>query len=871
MTTNQESRQANLREQISTTNPIVGDWHAFWDSISVPVGTFNERMLTWINTQLGTSYSNVLGAMHAFAESRGFDRWSDITGLDLNAAQALVVGYSSDGDGFAAIFESRPSIYVKDSGTPANDTSLELASDGLDDFSAFLTSTSPSVKSVMQADGTIKYAAQNLVVNSEDFSSWSGTGRTVSPNTSETTASDGTNNADKVTITGTDALYEVATTARYYTYAYSIELKDSSTTWVAIRSIEESATTNQAKAWFNLATGAKGATATGGTGVTVVDSSIEPLGDGWYRCTLISAHTAATATSLRFQLTSADGDASDARAATNSVYYAYKAHLYAYPADTSYLATTSAARYALPLQYSSGVAEGMLVEPAATNYIARYNEFATQLSTGLSFDETANAAVSPDGTMNASKISEQNATQSHFGNCTTTQSGSGVTLYQTVYLKSSGDGRYAGLRSLNTGVNDWIIVNPVDGSITERGANISASDTYSEDVGNGWFRVGFTYPSSGSNSAGFQLSVCQSATPGVPAPSYAGDGSSGFYAYGMQIEESTVPTSLVKTFGDTATRTGDTLSLATSAFPYADGGAGTAYAKYKRLSDVSGSNFILGFNDNTTVDSINISCAASIHLSINDGGTNQCNLDAGGASLDTAARQASAWSNDDFAAIIDAGSIATDNSGTLPESIVALNIGHRLAANRMHGLIKEIAYFPERLTNGQLEDLTSGQKSSLISTSLAQYWVANEANALSLDFLDTYHKDNSTSDFNGSAYVLDAGNGDNNFNGVPDDLLTYTTTTPKNVLNASGDLVYNPHQYVTYTDPSDTAGDWTTAAEVYINDGNHTDGYLVGRTGTSASQRFEIPLTSMSTSPTGRITVVFEVKAHPNAPRWVQF
>lgn len=54
-------------------------WHALWDDRSVPAGTFNERMLAWINDVLNTSFSNLPRAMQAFAEDQGFYNWDSMT------------------------------------------------------------------------------------------------------------------------------------------------------------------------------------------------------------------------------------------------------------------------------------------------------------------------------------------------------------------------------------------------------------------------------------------------------------------------------------------------------------------------------------------------------------------------------------------------------------------------------------------------------------------------------------------------------------------------------------------------------------------------------------------------------------------------
>ena len=88
MSSNQEARQTELRAQTSTTENIAGDWHALWDAQSIaPGGTFNERMLAWINDQLSTSYTNLNGAMYAYASDQSFNRWNDVgAGVDLSDA-----------------------------------------------------------------------------------------------------------------------------------------------------------------------------------------------------------------------------------------------------------------------------------------------------------------------------------------------------------------------------------------------------------------------------------------------------------------------------------------------------------------------------------------------------------------------------------------------------------------------------------------------------------------------------------------------------------------------------------------------------------------------------------------------------------------
>ena len=94
---NQGSRQASVRAATGTAYSYEGDWHALFDLLSIPNGTFNERMLSWINIQLSTTYTELNGAMDAFAKTNGAQSWNELAAfypqnLMLWGADALLWG-----------------------------------------------------------------------------------------------------------------------------------------------------------------------------------------------------------------------------------------------------------------------------------------------------------------------------------------------------------------------------------------------------------------------------------------------------------------------------------------------------------------------------------------------------------------------------------------------------------------------------------------------------------------------------------------------------------------------------------------------------------------------------------------------------------
>ena len=56
-----------------------GDFLSLFTLRGVPAGTFDERMLGWINGALGSNYKELPSAMQAYAVSKGAYNWDSMT------------------------------------------------------------------------------------------------------------------------------------------------------------------------------------------------------------------------------------------------------------------------------------------------------------------------------------------------------------------------------------------------------------------------------------------------------------------------------------------------------------------------------------------------------------------------------------------------------------------------------------------------------------------------------------------------------------------------------------------------------------------------------------------------------------------------
>ena len=75
---NQSDQQASIRAVTGTAWTYEGDWHALFDQAGIASGDYNGRLLAWINSTLGTSYTELNGAMNAFAVSQSAPSWNEM-------------------------------------------------------------------------------------------------------------------------------------------------------------------------------------------------------------------------------------------------------------------------------------------------------------------------------------------------------------------------------------------------------------------------------------------------------------------------------------------------------------------------------------------------------------------------------------------------------------------------------------------------------------------------------------------------------------------------------------------------------------------------------------------------------------------------
>jgi hypothetical protein len=175
-----------------------------------------------------------------------------------------------------------------------------------------------------------------------------------------------------------------------------------------------------------------------------------------------------------------------------------------------------------------------------------------------------------------------------------------------------------------------------------------------------------------------------------------------------QVEAGAFPTSYIPTTTTALTRSADVASVNTLS-PWYNAVEGTLCAE-ARWFGLSTNDYYAAFNDGTASNIIGIGVASSgsWRFLVNNVGNIEASISFGVVTANTVFKHSGAYKVNDFAACVNGGSVGTDTSGVVPSGIttLSLNASH-LTTNQFNGYLRRIVYYPRRLSNAELQTLTS--------------------------------------------------------------------------------------------------------------------------------------------------------------------
>ena len=332
------------------------------------------------------------------------------------------------------------------------------------------------------------------------------------------------------------------------------------------------------------------------------------------------------------------------------------------------------------IEYAAdGSLKGLLIEEQRTNLFSHSEDFSQSYwtkETGVSIDSTL--VTGPDGTLSGRRVLG-------FGSASGVRLSSTVnitnsTLSSSIWVKGEGSDIGKDIRLATRGDGGTFVGSNIDHTLTADWVRIDVSFTqFADNTG-----VFFSLRRPDTNPASEVL------------------------IYGAQLEQGSFPTSYIPTSGGQKTRDPDIASIPVSAFGYnQDAGSVVVEASFNGFTPNGPTGYPRVWHlDQASNKYLALMSNAAKNVNYRDdewGGE----VTALTATEGVAFRAAVAFSDGDAAVSGNGGVASTASPVSTLDMPSDLSLGNATGDRFLNGHIKSLSYFPRRLTDAQLQELTS--------------------------------------------------------------------------------------------------------------------------------------------------------------------
>jgi hypothetical protein len=348
----------------------------------------------------------------------------------------------------------------------------------------------------------------------------------------------------------------------------------------------------------------------------------------------------------------------------------------------------------------TGESLGLLIEESRTNN-ALYSEQVNLWTLSSQVTISSNFAESPIGDQTADKLIPDTTNNFHYPKLVITLSSTSSVTY-SIYAKQAGY-RYLLVNTPvgSTSGNAGPVVDLQDGVVVD---NFTATyPTTVTDAGNGWWRIAFTYTGIVGN-----LQVDHNLLPTSTVAAYAGDGNSGVLLWGAQLEAGAFPTSYIPTTTSTVTRAADLASIEGTNFSsWYNQSEGTIFTDISPLAATSGRGYLFSNGSNNQRLGQNTSDDTIYALFMSNGSVTSFSVAVSG--MPKPIKACLAYKPGSSRGVIDGALKTLSTTNDVPDAINQVGIGFQNyfgSSGFLNGHISRLAYYPQRLTDSQLQNLT---------------------------------------------------------------------------------------------------------------------------------------------------------------------
>ena len=321
------------------------------------------------------------------------------------------------------------------------------------------------------------------------------------------------------------------------------------------------------------------------------------------------------------------------------------------------------------IDYTDSADGVLLLEFSSTNLIPYSEDFEnSDWTKNAGTTITNNYAISPDGTLNASRFL-----------------GTGTSGLGDKFTLSATDNTISFWVKSNNGVNQFCTL-------------LGDSNQRSEDllVTTEWARISYTFTASGLSDK----------TNGIFRD--LNDNDIDILIYGAQLEQNSYPSSYIATSGSTVTRAAETCNNSGNSEVFNDS-EGVLFADISALAN-DGTYRMISLSDGTVNNSTNIQFSGvsnQIRTRVENGGIPQATISSNVTSQTLFHKIAVLYKSNKFELWANGFKLGEDTSGTPPSGINKLSFDRGDGLSDFYGKTKELGYYDAILTDAELETLTS--------------------------------------------------------------------------------------------------------------------------------------------------------------------
>jgi len=342
---------------------------------------------------------------------------------------------------------------------------------------------------------------------------------------------------------------------------------------------------------------------------------------------------------------------------------------------------------------------GLLIEQSSTNIDLYSQDFSNVVWVKNAATVTSGATTAPDGTTTGNLLVPTAISTNHYITQIVTFTGIGTLSF---YAKAK---EYTAV-SISNSPNNYIHFDLTNGNISTLGTGWGSATCTA--VGNGWYRCTGTNSASQTWGQTVIFGLNSFIANGNTAPSFTGNGTSGVYIWGAQLEALAFATSYIATTSAQVTRAADNASMTGTNFSsWYNNLQGTVYGECTSSSGSFTDSVLFGGNSNgyqlRLISSIPKTAIRAV-VDLITTGTTLSNIATTGVKI---------------AGFYQSGNNGATGNGNTPTTSAttftivtpptSVNIGSDAltGGTYLNGRIKKISYYPTALTSAQIQALTT--------------------------------------------------------------------------------------------------------------------------------------------------------------------